>query len=1030
MFNFNFSLTDFAYSVPTCQPETEISSLLAIFLDTKHHYIAIVDRNERLVGIVSDRSLYARIIKEAEGKRQEARATVQTSNSTLYLREYKDDLESNFCPSKSAIELPIESPIILSSQMSASESIAFFKVPDRDNKSNPIYALVDADEKFVGILNTEKLIKFLLFDRQNILESKCQSIIESWQKWSIEILERIPLPFSLQTKEGKTIYENPCWREQIDKANNLNISEVKEKKYNNCQHIIRDENEPSCLSDRVSCQSQFVKQQRSLQNIASEKETKFGDNYIVTKSNPQVPTLLEENLYSHNNSVNSYEASSENDLARTTNEQNSLSYFKEAKACLENAVNYQQSAFNRTMVENEQNARQHWQKIKIPIQQIFVDSNCEEISTTERHTSIEEEQIYLNSIVPFSLIKDRLSTSNNPYWLVLATKNTPQKSESELAIENADLLAINRFKDELIATLSHELKSPLTAILGLSSLLKEQKLGQLNQRQNRYMELINNSARQLMSLINDLLDLARLETGQLQLLPEPLQIKTVCENAYQKTVEILRKKKQGLDCLRHGEVSTVQATQSQFDPRPKFTLTIEPGLEIVSADKLRLQQMLVNLLDNAHKFTEADGEIGLVVERWRNYVAFTVWDNGFGIPEEAQNSILRRYSLVEDYKKNSFNEKGLGLVFTQRLAIAHGGDISFISKVGRGSEFTLLLPCSDRDTENLTSESSTDKSNKSKTHPGLNSREELVLVVEELACNFEKLIFNLKGLGYHIIIARTEVEALEKARQLQPDKIVLNLVDLSSFSSVASLRNYLELEERKNLPLSPAPSPPIPDSRSEAILSLNHPIMRQRPFSGWDVLTLLKSDLVLKEIPAIAIAPELAKEKAKKNGANKFLSLPIDKNELTKIFPPLSRDNYSDRTSLQILRLYPEADAIKSVEGINNHKFELIFRNYLSSSHHRIIEADSLEQADLLTRIWNLDVVVLDGSNLKDPLEYLRSLREYHALASLPLVILDAKTTKIANQFSNLSVFPCLIFDREQNLAKVLEVIEIAAKAK
>jgi signal transduction histidine kinase/CheY-like chemotaxis protein len=981
MCNSNFSLTDFADSVPTCQPETDISSLLTIFLATKHHYIAIVDRNGSLVGIVSDRALYARII-ESERKQKQLKD--------------RDDSERNLCLSKNDIELPIESPIVLSAQMSALESIAYFKLPLPDDESNPIYALVDVRGKFLGILNTEKLIKFLLLDRQNILESRCQFVIESWQKWSLEILEQIPLPLCLQTQEGKTIYENLCWQERIGKADSLSISSTRQKKHGDRpprksivdrQKISRDrnlkipENQPSCLSDRVSCQSQFViQQQRSIQNIELGNETKSGDdgvphatvngNRIFAKSNSKVPILIEENFYSRSNSFDRYEASSENDPAPTTDERNALLYFKTAKACLENAVNYQKSSFDRAIFENERTSQQHWQTIKIPLQQTFLNDNREAIGRSDRNKA-EEEQIYLNSSVPFSLFKDRLSLSNNPYWLVLATKNSQQKSESELAVENAELLAINRLKDELIATLSHELKSPLTAILGLSSLLKEQKLGQLNQRQNRYMELINNSARKLMSLVNDLLDLARLEAGQLQLAPKPLPIKTVCENAYQKTVETFLKKKQ----------------RSESDPRPKFTLTIESGLETINADELRLRQILVNLLDNAHKLTEADGEIGLVVERWRNYIAFTVWDNGVGIPKEFQSSILRRFSGIEDYKANSFNGQELESIVTQKLAIAHGGDISFISKVGRGSEFTLLLPiCSDgdphtsvteREKERLTSERSIDKSN---NRSGLNSREEIVLVIGEIDSDFENLIFKLKGLGYHIIVARTEVEALDKARQLQPDKILLNF-ELASFL-------------------------------------------------GWDVLALLKSDPILQNIPAIAIAPELAKEKAKNSGANGFLSLPINKDALTEIFPCLSRNNSSDRTSLQILRLYPESDAIKSLEDIHNNQFELIFRNYLSSSHHRIIEADSLEQADLLTRIWNLDVVVLDGSILKDPLEYLRSLKQHHALAGLPLVILDAKTTKIANQLRDLSVFPCLICDREQNLAKVLEVIEIAAKAK
>ncbi|NJO21227.1 MAG: HAMP domain-containing histidine kinase, partial [Spirulinaceae cyanobacterium RM2_2_10] len=103
----------------------------------------------------------------------------------------------------------------------------------------------------------------------------------------------------------------------------------------------------------------------------------------------------------------------------------------------------------------------------------------------------------------------------------------------ELSAKNADLIQLNRLKDEFLACISHELKTPLTAVMGLSSLLKDRKLGDLNARQQRYAQLIYQSGRQLMSVVNDILDLTRLETGQLQLNLEPVKLVTVCERAYQ-----------------------------------------------------------------------------------------------------------------------------------------------------------------------------------------------------------------------------------------------------------------------------------------------------------------------------------------------------------------------------------------------------------------------------------------------------------------------------------------------------------------
>ena len=274
----------------------------------------------------------------------------------------------------------------------------------------------------------------------------------------------------------------------------------------------------------------------------------------------------------------------------------------------------------------------------------------------------------LNFPHPYSL----LPTPQSPIWLLLATDVTEQQRLcQELAAKNADLVHFNRLKDEFLASLSHELKSPLTAVVGLSSLLKEQKLGELNQRQARYAELIYQSGRQLMTLVNDLLDLTRLETRQLKLTPAPVQIKTACQCAYKSIQE------------KH---------KGKTDAQIQFTLEIEPGLEMLVADEVRLHQMLVHLLDNALKFTEAGGKIGLKVNRWANWIAFTVWDTGMGIPEESQHLIFEKFQRLESPVTQKFEGTGLGLVLTGRLAQAHGGDVSFISKVGQGSEFTLLLP--------------------------------------------------------------------------------------------------------------------------------------------------------------------------------------------------------------------------------------------------------------------------------------------------------------------------------------------------
>lgn len=400
-----------------------------------------------------------------------------------------------------------------------------------------------------------------------------------------------------------------------------------------------------------------------------------------------------------------------------------------------------------------------------------------------------------------------LGLLNSPHLcLTLAQDMTEQQLALELIAKNTDLIGLNRLKDEFLACISHELKTPLTVIIGLSTLLEDQALGQLNERQTHYAQLIHQSGRHLMTTVNHILDLTRLETGQLKLTPESVQIESVC-----------------LRAINQARLTPISPAKHACDHR--FTLFIEPGLDSLVADELRLSQMLVHLLSNAFKFTEVGGEVGLRVNRWEGWIAFTVWDTGIGIPEQKQHLIFQKFQQLENPLTRQFQGTGLGLVLTRALVRLHGGDITFLSKEGKGSEFTLLLPPSTQNGEEPGSWGSLTIQE--------NHFNRLVLVVEASPQFIEDSMELLSGLGYRIVIARSGTEALEKARRLQPQAIFLN-------------------------PLLPL-------------------------LSGWDVLTLLKSDTATHQIPAIVTATLAEKERAFSNRADDFLSLPVQQQILQKV---------------------------------------------------------------------------------------------------------------------------------------------------
>jgi signal transduction histidine kinase/DNA-binding NarL/FixJ family response regulator len=549
----------------------------------------------------------------------------------------------------------------------------------------------------------------------------------------------------------------------------------------------------------------------------------------------------------------------------------------------------------------------------------------------------------------------------------------------ELAAKNADLIHLNRLKDEFLSCISHELKTPLTAVLGLSSLLKDKLIGELNDRQTRYAKLIHKSGKHLMTIVNDILDLTRMETGQLELIPEPVEITSACNRAFEQAKQLQQQEEKSPS---KSEVTTTnQGGESPAET--EFTLEIEPGITYLIADELRLRQMLVNLLSNALKFTEIGGKIGLKVNAWEGWIAFTVWDTGIGIPADKQHLIFQKFQQLESPMTRRFQGTGLGLVLTQRLARLHGGDVSFISSEGQGSQFTLLLPPNPPgNTGEESAESTTLDPELFKPkyqYPIANSRSRLVLIVEAVPKYIENLTNVLTGLGYQVIVARSGTEALEKARRFSPEVIFLN-------------------------PLLPL-------------------------LSGWDVLTLLKSDPDTRSIPAIVTATRGEKERASVNRAEGFLSLPVTEPALRMLLGDLiGHSDVNDRnvrSSLTILWLSPQ--------NCSSQGSSLL----LNPSYCRILEADDLGQAELVARIWRPDVIVLDGTNqLQNPSAFIEQLSRSRNLGSLPLVTLDPATTQLANQVKRLSVFPCLATDSPDEIgihctplvaSALWQVIQVAA---
>ncbi len=250
----------------------------------------------------------------------------------------------------------------------------------------------------------------------------------------------------------------------------------------------------------------------------------------------------------------------------------------------------------------------------------------------------------------------RLISSQRQHYQALLTKNQ-------------ELEQSNQLKSEFLANTSHEIRTPLSSILGFTHLLQAQGFDPLNLRHQEYLKIILSSGRHLLALINDILDLSKIEANQMTLQWETVDVEELCK------------------------ICLTLVREKASDKGLSVHLEVQPNLKTVGADGLRLKQMLFNLLANAVKFT-LRGTVGLQVRSTGEHIHFTVWDSGTGISPEQQAHLFKPYSQIDNAAVERSEGTGLGLVLTQKLAELHGGHVEVRSELNQGSRFTVVLPFS------------------------------------------------------------------------------------------------------------------------------------------------------------------------------------------------------------------------------------------------------------------------------------------------------------------------------------------------
>ncbi len=463
---------------------------------------------------------------------------------------------------------------------------------------------------------------------------------------------------------------------------------------------------------------------------------------------------------------------------------------------------------------------------------------------------------------------------------------------------NRELERSNMLKGRFISTISHELRTPLNSILGFSELLLQEVSGPLTERQKRHLNNIYSSGTHLLQLINNVLDIAKIESGKIDLHYESFLLSHILAEV-QDVIRSLTDKK--------GQTLAIRTDDIPF----------------IVADRVKFKQILYNLLSNAVKFTPEGGTItleakattaadlplqvrDLAVFSGKNaFLKLSVRDSGIGIKGEDLDRIFSEFEQVDSSLSRRYEGTGLGLALTKRLIELHGGEIFVESEEGMGSTFTVVMPLADT----IDVEGPLPVREYAEKETFLNNDEEggpmrrrgappLILVVEDDPGTSEVLTLYLAQGGYRVAHASTGDEAIQRIRELRPFSVLLDVM--------------------------------LPGK------------------DGWEVLQEVKGDPELKDIPIVISSVIDNKELGFALGASDYIVKPVDKMSLLKKMEELSSCINKRKGELAILCIDEDEDALD------------LLKSYLEPSQYTVLTANSGKKGIENAVKHRPDLIILD----------------------------------------------------------------------
>ncbi|MCB9567120.1 MAG: response regulator [Myxococcales bacterium] len=506
-----------------------------------------------------------------------------------------------------------------------------------------------------------------------------------------------------------------------------------------------------------------------------------------------------------------------------------------------------------------------------------------------------------------------------------------EQRQAELLLRQKEAAeAANVAKSRFLANMSHELRTPLNAIIGYSEMLLEDPEVSATSDLTDDLEKIRHSGSHLLALINNILDLSKIEAGKMELWPEAFNVRTMLDGVMATAAPLLAKNDNVVEVRCPRDVGKMHS------------------------DLLKIRQVLLNLLSNAGKFTHG-GTISISVSRIpstpEDIIAFSVSDTGIGISAEAQEVLFEDFSQADATTSREFGGTGLGLALSRRFCRLMGGDLTLRSELGAGSTFTVRLPARAQQTtaaeapepepEPVVRErapvaegarihaplpAARERELRPRPHPAIQSSRETILVIDDDPVVLDMMVRALTREGWAVVTSSSATNALTLARALRPAAITLDVL--------------------------------MPDA------------------DGWDVLASLKASPLLAHIPVIMVSITDDQKRGLSLGADEYLVKPIERERLLEV---LARHRNAERRPSTLI-IDDDASARSLARGI------------LEREGWEVREAcDGLDGFDRLA-LARPDVILLDIIMPRcDGIRFLERLRSSPDLRDIPVVVLTGK---------------------------------------